>query len=133
VTTSEIADLVEYVPLAVRVSMWFVYDGAPSHCRHVARDVLNITDDNTSISREGPSAWTPYSPDLNPQDFCACGLFKALVYSALVLNVNKLHMTIVNCCQTIRNYPGIFERIRQSLIRRAQACVKYHGGHFELF
>lgn len=33
-------------------------------------------------------------------------------------------------CQTIRNHPRTFERVRQSVIRRAHACVPSGGGHF---
>jgi hypothetical protein len=31
------------------------------------------------------------------------------------------------------NTPGFLERVRQSMTRRAQCCVKAHGGHLEHF
>jgi hypothetical protein len=34
-----------------------------------------------------------------------------LVYAAPVDNEEALHYRIVDACQTIRNYPGIFERM----------------------
>jgi hypothetical protein len=33
-------------------------------------------------------------------------------------------------CQTIRIYPGIFERIRRSMMKRVEASIESHG-HFE--
>ncbi|EFN82504.1 hypothetical protein EAI_00209, partial [Harpegnathos saltator] len=33
----------------------------------------------------------------------------------------------------IRNIPGIFQRFRQSMRRRAQASLESNGGHFEPF
>jgi hypothetical protein len=56
---------------------------------------------------------------------------KTLVYAAPVDNEEALHDRIKDACQTIRNYPGIFERIPRSMMRRVEACIESHGGHFE--
>jgi hypothetical protein len=53
------------------------------------------------------------------------------VYAAPVDNEEALHHRIVDACQIIRNYPAIFERMRQSMMRRDEACIVFHGGHFE--
>jgi hypothetical protein len=37
----------------------------------------------------------------------------------------------VDACQTIRNYPGIFERMRRSKMIRSEECIESHGGHYE--
>jgi hypothetical protein len=37
----------------------------------------------------------------------------------------------VDACQTILNYPGIFERMKQSLMRPVEVCMKSHGGYFK--
>jgi hypothetical protein len=42
-----------------------------------------------------------------------------------------LHHCIVDACQTIRNYPSIFEWMRRSMMRRVEACIESRGGHFE--
>jgi hypothetical protein len=47
------------------------------------------------------------------------GAAKTLVYAAFVDNEEALHHRILDACQTIRNYPGIFERMRRSMSRRA--------------
>jgi hypothetical protein len=51
--------------------------------------------------------------------------------TAPVDNKEVLHHRIVDACQTIRNYPGIFELIWPSMMRRVEACIGFHGGHFE--
>jgi hypothetical protein len=50
---------------------------------------------------------------------------------APVDNDEALDHRIVDACQTIRNYPGIFARMRRSLMRRVEARIESHEGHFE--
>ncbi|EFN67951.1 hypothetical protein EAG_10488, partial [Camponotus floridanus] len=38
---------------------------------------------------------------------------------------------IMNACETIHNNPGIFQRLRQSMRRRCNVCIKAAGRHFE--
>jgi hypothetical protein len=67
---------------------------------------------------------------LAPLDFYQWGHLKTLVYADPVDNEEALHR-IVDACQTIRNYPGIFERMGRSIMRRVEACTESHGGKFE--
>jgi hypothetical protein len=53
------------------------------------------------------------------------------VNAAPVDNEEALHHCIVDACQTIRNCPAIFGRMRRSVMRRVETCVESHGGHFE--
>jgi hypothetical protein len=78
-----------------------------------------------------PTAWPPRSPDLNPLDFYLWGHLKTLVYAAPVDNGEALNHRIVDAGQTIRNCPGIFAGMRRSIMRRVEACIGSHGGHFE--
>jgi hypothetical protein len=96
------------------------------------RDVHNNTCHDRWIGRGGPTAWSARSPDLNPLDFYLWKHLKALMYAAPVDNEETLHR-IVDACQTIRNCPGISERTRRSVMRRVEACIETHGGHFEHF
>jgi hypothetical protein len=50
--------------------------------------------------------------------FLPVGTPKTLVYAAPVDNEEALHHRTVDACQTIRNCPGIFERMLRSMIRR---------------
>jgi hypothetical protein len=124
----ELPKLLEDVPLAVRARMWYMHDGAPAHFRHPMRGVLSNTYHGRWISRGGPTAWPPRSPDMNPPDFYLWGRLNTLVYAAPVDNEEALHHRIVDVCQTIHNYPGIFERLGRSMTRRVEACIESHEG-----
>jgi hypothetical protein len=91
------------------------------------RDILYITY-HYRLGRGGLSTWPPRLPHLNPQDFYLWGQLKSLVYAAPVDNDEAHH--IVDACQTVRNYPCIFDRLRRSMMRRVEACIESHGGHF---
>jgi hypothetical protein len=124
-------ELVEYVQLAARERMWHRHDGAAAHLNRPLRDVLNNTYHSRWIGRGGPTAWPPRPPDLNPLSFNLWGHLKTLVYGTLLDSEEALHHCIVDACQTIRNYPGIFARMRRSMMRHVEACTESHGGHFE--
>jgi hypothetical protein len=95
------------------------------HFSRALRDVLNSTYHQRWLNiRGGPTTWPPRSPDLNPPDFYLWG------HAAPVDNEEALHRS-VDACQTICNYPGIFARMRRSMMRRVDACIEFHGGHFE--
>jgi hypothetical protein len=68
---------------------------------------------------------------MNSLDFYPWGHLKPRAYAAPVVNEETLHHRIVDACQTICNYPGIFVRMRRSVMRHVEACIESHGGHFE--
>jgi hypothetical protein len=127
----DLLKLLEDVPLAVKAPMWYMHDDAPEHFSRAVRDVPNNTHHDRWIGRRGPTAWPPRSPDLYPLDFYPWGHLKSLVYAAPVDSEETLYHRIVDACQTIRNYTGIFERMPRSRMRRVEACIESHGGHFE--
>jgi hypothetical protein len=108
-----------------------MHDDGPAHFSRAVRDVLNITYHDQGIGRGGPTAWPPRSPGLNPLDFYLWGNLKTLVYAAPVDNEEALRYRIVDACQTIRNYTGIFGRMWRPMMRLVEACIESHGGHFE--
>ena len=65
----------------------------------------------------------PRPPDLNPLDYFLWGHLKSLVYIIPIENENDLRNRIVASCEAIRNTPGIFERVHQSLRRRLDGCI----------
>jgi hypothetical protein len=107
--------------------MWYRNGGALAHFSRAVLDVLNNTYHDRWIGSGDPTAWPSSSPDLNSLEF----YLNPLVYAAPVDNEEALHHRIVDARQTLRNYPGIFERMRRSMIRRTEACIESHGGHFE--
>jgi hypothetical protein len=68
---------------------------------------------------------------LQSSGFVPVGTPKIPCVCASVDNEETLHHRIVDACQTIRNYPGIFERMRRSMMRRVEACTESHGGYSE--
>lgn len=127
----ELGPLLEDVPLEVRRQMFFMHDGAPAHFSRIARTFLNAHYPNRWIGRMGPIAWPARSPDLNPLDFFLWGYLKMQVYATPVSNIQVLRDRILEGCEQIRNIPGIFENVRQSMRRRCMACIAAQGGHFE--
>ncbi|KYN32920.1 hypothetical protein ALC56_12736, partial [Trachymyrmex septentrionalis] len=63
------------------------------------------------------------SPDLNPLDYFLWRHLKSLVCTTPIENENDLRNRIVVSCEAIRNTPGIFERVPQSLRRRLDGCI----------
>jgi hypothetical protein len=113
-------------------SYWKLYhwqsghNGAPEYFRHAVRDILNNAHHDRWIGRE-PTAWPPRPPDLNPLNF-----YLWVHLNATPVDNEETHLRrIVDACQTIRNCPGISERMRRSMMRRVEACIESYGGHFE--
>lgn len=131
--TNDLPLLLEHVPLQLRQQLWFMHDGAPAHFSRLAREHLNRTYQNRWIGRGGPQFWPPRSPDLNSLDFYLWGHLKTLVYHTPIMTLEELRNRIIDGCETIRNTPGIFERVRNSMRRRAEACIEARGGHFQHF
>ena len=114
--------------------MWFLHDGAPPHFRLDVRNFLNNEFPERWIGRGAPDprCWLPRSPDCTPLDFFLWGHVKALVYENVVpASVEELKERIVSAFDSIRAMPGIFSRVRQSMISRIEACVISEGQHFE--
>jgi hypothetical protein len=100
------------------------------HFSRALQDVSNTCRDRRT-GREGPTAWRPRSPDLNPLDFYLWGHLRPLVYAAPVAREEASHHRIVDASHTIRNYSAIFAQMPQFMMRRVEACIESHGGHFE--
>jgi hypothetical protein len=98
--------------------MWFMHDGAPTHFGRVVRDHLN---------ERFHEPWPPRSPDLTPLDFYLWGHLKTVVYATPVNDAENLLQRVQNACHVIRDDNWVLERIRQSCVRRAQACVQNVG------
>jgi hypothetical protein len=108
--------------------MWYMHYGGPTHFSRAVRDVLNNTYHDLQIGKGGPTAWPPRSPDLNPLDSYLWGHLKTLVYATPLDNKEALHHRTVDASQTICIYPGIFQLMRRSMMRRVEACIESHGG-----
>ena len=94
-------------------------------------NLINARFPNRWIGRGGPVQWPPRSPDLTPMDFFLWGEMKRLVYSTPVPTEADLVARVAAAALFITHTPGIFERTRQSLVRRCHLCVEVNGGIFE--
>lgn len=123
--------LLEGLPLAIRRDMWFMHDGAPPHFSQVVRQHLNRNFENRWIGREGPVAWPPRSPDLNPLDFFLWGYLKALVYANPIdTRENLLERINFHCREIGANIEALW-KVQQSFIKRARECIRLEGAHVE--
>jgi len=124
-------DVLDDVPLQLRVGMWFMHDGAPSHFSCTACQYLNGHFPGKWIGRNRSVAWPPRSPDLNPIDFHLWSHVKNEVYTTPVTNIDELWERIAATFDAITNRPDHLECIRESMMRRLNGCVAANGQHFE--
>lgn len=124
-------DLMVGVPAATRRNIWFQHDGAPAHFQNSVRQYLDRTYPNRWIGRGGPVQWPPRSPDLTPLDFYLWGHMKALVYETPVTSDMDLIGRIAEAAARVRDTPGQFERVRESMRRRCETCILANGRNFE--
>lgn len=127
----DLPQLLENVPLNIRLQMWYLQDGHPAHNARVVQQYLNGMFPNRWIGTHGPIGWPARSPDLNPIDFCIWGYAKNLVYANETQTREELWQKICDAFDTIRNTPLIFQKIRWNWRKRAEACVQSHGQHFQ--
>ena len=64
-------------------------------------------------------------------DFYFWDHMKNLVYSTEIQNEDHLLQRIFNAANEIRNFPNIFQRIRENWVKRCHACIDNNGAHFE--
>lgn len=126
-------DLLDDVPLQTLQRMWYLLDGAPAHYAREVVTHLNVAYPDRWIGRNGPVLWPPRSPDLTPCDYFLWGCMKQIVYSEAINTQEQLTHRIEMAAQQIRDMPNVFSKVRDSMLRRAQACIDNGGLHFEHF
>lgn len=124
-------ELLEDVPLANFNNHFFQHDGCPAHFGLQVREHLNQEYPNRWIGRGGPVAWPPRSPDLTPLDFFLWGAMEKMVYETPVPSVEDLVARVVMAGETVRQNPGVFDRVRADWLARCQKCIEENGGHVE--
>lgn len=112
-----------------RQEIIFQQDGAPPHFNTNVRDWLSANYP-TWIGRGGPVPWPARSPDLNPMDFFVWGFMKSEVYATPVNTEEELQNRILAAAQKVRE--KLSHKVTVGAMRkRARACIREHGGHFE--
>jgi len=120
-------DVLDDVPLHLRVGMSFMPDGTLPNFSHIARQYLNEPIPGKWIGRNVSVAWPPRSPDLDPIDFYLSDHVKIEVYSTPVTNFNDISERILAAFDIIRNQPGQLERVKGIHDARSQrmCCGKW--------
>jgi hypothetical protein len=123
--------LLENVPLAKRMNMYFQHDGAPPHYTNQVMQFLNDNFAEKWIGRGSPINWPARSPDLTPLDFCLWGWMKSEVYKKKVNSREELIDRIYEVGNEIKEQKIILRRATQQLRRRVVRCIEVNGGIFE--
>ena len=111
--------------------MWLQLDGAPPHATREAVDVIRDNYPDRWIGRGSSVPWPPRSPDLTPLDFFLWGYVRSLVYETPVESEEDLVARIIAAFEKVQNQSGIFENVRNSMLRRCETCIAVQGRHFE--
>jgi hypothetical protein len=82
---------------------------------------------NRWIGRGGPIL----PPPLNSIGFLSLGYMQNLVYKTPVERQPDLVGGIAVAAGTIREMPGIFQRVQHNIARRCRTCSEVGGRHFE--
>ena len=111
--------------------MWIQHDGAPTQFGQDVRNYLDGSFPNRWIGCGGPVHWPSRSPDLSSLDFFLWGALKAIVYQDPVTSEMELVARLSCAAAKIKETPGVFNRVRQSMLRRCRACLRSDGTNFE--
>lgn len=128
---NELQDLLEDLPLNIRMQMYYQHDGAPAHFARQVRQHLDEMFPGRWIGRGGPTSWPPRSPDLTPLDYCLWGWFKDEVYKVKVDTRDALIQRIRNTAGDIKQRHAAIKRATGALFRRSRKCLEANGGIFE--
>ena len=104
-------EILEQVPVDIRLCTRFMHDGAPPRFSRVARQFLSRHFANKWIGRGGPVAWPARSLDFNPLDFHLWGHLKSIVYATSIENAETLRNRIEQGFRQIRETPATIERV----------------------
>lgn len=128
-------DLLDDLPIQLRINMWYMHDGAPPHFSVNVRNYLNQVYPNKWIGRgnDAPVNWPPRSPDLTPCDFFLWGHIKSVVYKTPVANEAQLWQRIQHAINDLRGDGEILQRVMFNFLRRINLCMRVNGEHFQQF
>ena len=124
-----LSQLMEDVPLHVRMNMWRQHDGAPPHYALCSRQVMNEILDEKWIGRGRPVAWPPRSPELTSPNYFLCGFVKERVMTVALTTPDDMEEKIRQACIEIT--PQMLAEVKRSFHQRINKCLHVEGHHFE--
>ena len=122
----DVPQLKEFQPRVV-----FPQDGAPPHWSLIVRDILNETFPNRWIGRNGPTPWSPRSPDITPLDFFLWGYVKDRVCRTPVRDVKTLQSRIIEVLATVNE--EMLENTWREIEYRLDILRATNGAHVEVY
>lgn len=109
----------------------FQQDGCPAHWTLNVREHLHNSFPQSWIGRGGPIPWPARSPDLTPMDFFVWGRAKELVYTSVEINTKEELIQRINSAFATMKLEMMLKTTTTEIRKRARACVRNRGGHFE--
>ncbi|XP_068086419.1 uncharacterized protein [Anabrus simplex] len=127
--TEVLPRLMEDIPLNIRSRVCYQMDRNPTHCLKAVRKVLPTIFPGGWLGKGNSMPWPPHSQDLNPVEFFMWNYLKTIVYDKLYDTVEDLIASVRSGIASVT--VDMLQQVRESIIRRAEACIMADGGHFE--
>lgn len=121
--------LLEDVPLNVRLAMWMQHDGALPHYARCSRQVMDELFPEMWIGRGNRVNWPTRSPDLTLLDFFLWGCIKEKVMASPPTRTENMKYKIYEACAEVTL--DILISVQQNFTRRINKCLQVQGDHFE--
>ena len=112
---------------------WIIFqqDGAPPHWVSDVCLFLDLTFTNRWIGRDGPTPWTPRSPDITPLNSFYGGYVKDKVFSTPVPDITNLKARITDAFATITE--DMLENTWKGIYYRLDVLRATKGAHVEVY
>ena len=119
----------EWVPAAVRRTVWYMQDGARVHTTRNNLRILRHLFGRRVISLGTAHPWPPRLPDLTPMDYFVWPYVKDRVYAAAPQTRDDMCDQIREVFRTIT--PEMLRNVRRSFSTRVGMVVDNEGRHVE--
>jgi hypothetical protein len=127
----ELPPLLEDVPLAIRLRMYFQHDRARPHFSRTVKTHLNYSFPGRWIGRGGAQICPPTSLNLNHLDFYLWRRMEELGVPEKSRTRDALLRRILDAASHVKNDCNELMRLTRAIHRQAEICIEAEGGHFE--
>lgn len=128
---TSLEDLLDNLPLAQNIQIWYQQDGAPAHNTRDVITYLNNRFNNRVIATNTPVRWPARSADLTPLDFYLWGTLKNKVYGSNFSynDVEELREAVMQAFNGVNR--NTLRKVTASVAKRCRLCLAHNGQHFE--
>ena len=121
--------LIEDVPLHVRMNMWMQHYVAPPHYALCSRQEMNEIFDEKWIGRGGAVVWPPRSPDLTSPDYFLWGFVGERVMAVAPTTPEDIKERIRRARTKITTQ--MLAEVRQSFHQLINKCLQVERHHLD--